>query len=113
MRQTLAYRSAKSWMGSQLQKRIKPRVDGRIDPGLEQHRLAQVAPPIVGCEIASLHDFAGNRRDHRDDRLPGSDLCQASAQLILEWIHLPAMKCVVDVQDLAEYGAPRLLQIGG
>ena len=90
-------------MRSELEERVAAGIDRLVDRPLEQHGLAHVAAPVVGVELLTVDGRSRDAREHRNSHGLRPQSTKAVAELAGERIHLVAVECVVDAQDLTQH----------
>src|SRR5262249_6258171 len=64
----------------------------------EAHRVAYIAPPVIGVELIVLDCFTGNRRYQFGSRSSGRQTAQAPQQILADWVHFARVKREIEIK---------------
>ena len=94
-----------------LQRRVWPELEEKlgtaarelVDRRREQHRLAHVAPPVIGIDLGAVVAVAGDGGVERHLDVAGLDVGERLQERVFDRLHLVGVEGVVDAQPTEEF----------
>ncbi len=89
-------------MGADFDEDVGAAIHNALDCLLEQHRFADVMPPVLRVECRSLLQGTGDGRVEGRERFTWLELCQCPSDTGLDLVHGRAVKCVIKIEPFIE-----------
>ncbi len=91
---------------AQFDETVEPVGQHRADGRREQHRLAEVVPPVRSRQLVALDPGTGDRGVHRNSGVTARDAVQVAKQLFAQGLHVRAVARAVHPEHPREHALP-------